>query len=252
MNNKKEILSELQGISPLLASISRAPVYALPEGYFDDLSGNISLKIENEVNKEFSKNQVQDVPEGYFEHLSGQILSKINSGEVVAADEDTEIKAYPVLASLKNKSSYLAPEGYFDQIGAHVMERVESKPAKVVPFSRWWKYAAAAVVIGWVFLAAWPWLQGNSNQEPAVAMVQAHDNLPLELASQFNTTEKIHEGIESLSDDAIAGYLADHGSILDNELLIKGMEVQGMPDAMDYILQDDALSNYLDQLQRPG
>lgn len=293
MNNKKEILSELQSISPLLASISREPAYAVPEGYFDSVADGIFLKIEDETNKDFSKINVQGVPEGYFENLSDSILLKIkehsSNGDTANTDEDkgiipeewkfkktfsvpegyfeilcvqilskikseggeTELKYYPVLASLRNKPTYQAPAGYFDQLNSEVMEHVESKPAKVVPISAWWKYAAAAVVIGLVFLAAWPWLDGNTRQDPAVVIAQPHD-LPLQMAGQFNTPEKIQEGIANLSDDAIAGYLADHGSILDNEFLIRDMEVQGMPDAMDYILQDDALGNYLDQLQNPG
>jgi len=65
---------------------------------------------------------------------------------------------------------------------------------------------------------------------------------------QYKTPEQVDEGIASLSDDEIAKYLEKHGNIMDNETLIKEVDVNKLPDPTDYLTDDDALNNYLNAI----
>jgi len=51
-----------------------------------------------------------------------------------------------------------------------------------------------------------------------------------------------------LSDDEIARYLEKTSNILDDEDLIKNTDTRGLPTPDDYLLDDDALSNYLQKI----
>ena len=74
-------------------------------------------------------------------------------------------------------------------------------------------------------------------------------NIPeLKIASQYKTTEQLDKGIASLSDDEIAKYLEKNGNIMDEENISKNMDTTGLPSPEDYLIDENALNNYLNDV----
>jgi hypothetical protein len=146
---KPDILLELQQLAPALVTISRQPVFEVPPGYFEQLSGAIMFNINKLQTPD------QEVPKGYFEGLAGSIMQRIKTEEA-AEQQNPEYSA--VLNGIGKQMPFAVPEGYFSQLPATVLSTVqqtEQPAAKVVQLGAarrkgfgWFKYAAAACVVG--------------------------------------------------------------------------------------------------------
>ena len=101
MNRRKEIPEELKDIAPALAGIDFQQPYKVPAGYFENLAGQIMLRIRLE-----------------------------NAG---SAKEELEIIS-PFLSGLSKKMPFSTPEGYFDTLtpGIRSTENENREPARVV------------------------------------------------------------------------------------------------------------------------
>jgi hypothetical protein len=158
MENRINILSELQYISPTVAEI--VPVtpyqvprgyfedfasqmlrvikeeqpstilpntnqnpYKVPEGYFETLPGMLLSRVKNEDQSSFliepSVNPYQ-VPQGYFEGLADSILLRIKATDVDSAKEELETLS-PLLSKLDKTIRFSTPDGYFDELTGNVV-----------------------------------------------------------------------------------------------------------------------------------
>ena len=235
MEKNNEILNELKAISPLLVEIPRVNVQSVPANYFDHLEKRISiysLLNQEELKNVFVKGR-SGIPTGYFENLSHSIISKIKENE---AEED-----YPVLTSLKNSNVFHLPEGYFDHLSENILSKIHPKEkAKVISIREnvWWKYMAAALIAGIMLVSAFYFLTiGGKNASDYLAA-----------AKQYQTSSEITEGIASLKDDDIISYLERHGNIIDNDVILNNIDTDGLPTEVDYLIDDNALNNYLDKI----
>lgn len=248
MERSAEILSELQEISPLLASIDAKNVLEVPEGYFSALEKRIVGHVLFYLNK---AEESWSVPQGYFETLSDRILTKIK-------DEDVrqEIKTIsPALNYLKDENVFSVPENYFEELSDHIFDKINQKDTQVISLKkvrRIWQYAAAAAVTAGIFIGSLFIFNNNNNNNNSstapemVATSALPDNV--EMSHQFESTAQLKRGIESLSDDEIASYLEQNGSILDNDLLINGTDTKSLPDAVDYLSDENTLNDILSQI----
>ena len=59
---------------------------------------------------------------------------------------------------------------------------------------------------------------------------------------------KIKEKWGRLSDDEIAKYLEKNGNIMDEENISKNMDTTGLPSPEDYLIDENALNNYLNDV----
>ena len=89
------------------------------------------------------------VPDGYFESLVPEILGKIRALDSEDAQKEIEILS-PLLAGLKKEMPLRVPAGYFD--GAPKQPVKEARVVSMNP-RKWFRYAAAVVVIG-LFIAS--------------------------------------------------------------------------------------------------
>lgn len=247
MEKSTEILNELRSISPSLAEMEKVNVFTVPEGYFIDLDEKIATTVFLQVDK---KENFQKVPEGYFDSLSNKILSRIKGEEESA---DNEIKSIsPALHYLKQEEVFTVPEGYFDGLSNRILNKVTGQDAKVVSFNsvkKWWKYAAAAVVAGIITITSLQLFKTQYTNSGS-GMVASSTNLPayVQLASHYKTPRQLDQGIASLTDDEIAKYLEKNTTILDDETLTKNTDTKELPTADDYLLDDNALDNYLQKI----
>jgi len=244
MEKTSEILNELQAISPFLANIDKINVFEVPEDYFQLLDKRITTTVFLTGNK---KNETQKVPEGYFEGLSNKILSAIKNTE----DAKEEIKNIsPVLFSLKDKSTFTVPEHYFENLSNTIFTKIKVKKAKVISINsskRWWKYAAAAAVAGIITIGSLQIFNKKSISDNADQIAFASANVPdyIKLSFQYKTPQQLDNGIASLSDADIVNYLQQHGNVLDDDLISNNIDTTELPDAVDYLINDNTLNNFL-------
>ncbi len=142
------ILQELVEMGSPLAMLPRAMPYAVPVGYFTQLSDIITGEdIEwNETSfmPHGGKAMPFHIPEGYFEQLTAGTVS------AATAEDNTLPKAVP----------FNIPTGYFDQLPAQVLKAAKvSDTPKAVPVKynlfRSVQWAAAAIFIVFIGIGAY-------------------------------------------------------------------------------------------------
>lgn len=244
MERKSEILNELQGTSPLLASIDKTNVFKTPDGYFEILDKRI---ITSALLNENKTSRVQEVPDGYFDQLSSKILSKIKS----SVDAIEEIRGIsPVLFSLKDNETFKVPADYFENLSSSVVKRIDNGKAKVISINsgrKWWRYAAAAAVALIIVISSLQFFNNKDSNADSTQIANGSANLPgyIKMSFQYKTAEQLENGIASLNDTDIVAYLEQHGNLLDDEQIRNGIDVDKLPDAVDYLLNDNTLNNFL-------
>ena len=236
MEKNTEILNELKTISPLLAEIPRVNVQSVPSGYFENLEERIS--IFSLLNQEQTLNPLtkdeKGIPAGYFENLPGSILSKVK--EMEGRDE-----YFPILNSLKNKHVFQIPEGYFENLSYSILSKIHPvEKAKVISITgkTWWKYMAAALIAGLMLVSTLYFVNTGSK----------NDSTYLAAAKEYQTNSQFEKGIASLKDDDIIAFLETHGNITDNDILLNNINTNGLPTEIDYLVDDNALNNYLNKI----
>jgi len=251
MEKTSEILNELQAISPFLADIEKINVFEIPNDYFQLLDKRIITTVLLAGN---GKNEVQKVPEGYFEGLSNKILSAIKNTKDAEGETDDakrEIKYIsPVLFSLKDRSIFTVPEHYFENLGSNVFTKIRAKKAKVIAINsrtRWWRYAAVAIIAGIIMIGALRLFNEKSSSDKGDKFSLALANVPdyIKLSFQYKTPEQLDNGIASLSDADIVKYLQQHGNVLDDDLIYNNIDTTELPDAADYLINDNTLNDFL-------
>lgn len=149
----------LQELNDLKSSLPQLPhPYRAPEGYFTQLPEQVMLRIKTENLGAAEETAVLStllagagrktpyaVPAGYFESLD---LSWVWAEDESADKELSSLSS--VWAGLKKESPFTVPEGYFDKKITALPGEEAEEPARVVRMSArgWFRYAAAAVVIG--------------------------------------------------------------------------------------------------------
>lgn len=200
MPEMNQISEELREISPLLASAERISVWSVPQGYFDT--------------------------------LPALILARVSKGNEVAIELES---IAPLLASLSKAPVYTVPTGYFD---APSFVIPQTKPeGVVVPFSPvrgWIKYAAAAVVIGLMVMAAWIYTKPSVTQ-------------------QSYNSQDLASVLQQVSEADLTAYLNQH-----ERLVIHGEQTntvnETLPEMDDHIemLSDEEMKQYLQENSEPG
>lgn len=248
MEKSTEILDELQSISSLIASLPKVNVLRVPDGYFTALEQKILTNVL--LHQENKKEDLQ-VPEGYFDTLSTRILHRIkneNTNEVEAEINPLS----PVLLSLKNKNIYTVPPDYFQNLSGEIKNKLNPNEGKVIPIGtrkQWWKYAAAAVITGAIAITSLQ-IFNNNNSSTDNNTITASSKVPdyIKMSFQYKTPQQLNQGIASLTNDEIASYLEKSGSIIDDDLLTTGTNTNQMPAPNDYLIDENALNNYLNMI----
>lgn len=254
MKGSNEILNELESVSPELAAIDKVNVFRVPVGYFSDLPQRISTSIFFD---QHAKTQVSDIPDGYFDKLSNKILAKIKNN-VTSSKAGEEIRNIsPLIHSLREKKVFNIPPAYFESLSDRVVNKAKPGRVKIISLhatKNWWKFAAAAMIAALISIWALQLFNnkgaGNNSSQLSATYTKS---LPayIQDASQYKTPEELTRGIASLSDDEIASYLEHHGNIMDDYLLTKDVDTKELPDATDYLINDNTLNNFLKQIDDP-
>ena len=210
MTNRDNILNELSLLNSTLGQLNPENLYKVPNGYFWGLSEVILMRIKamntenptEEINyispvlADISRILPYSVPAGYFEGLEEKIVGHIRKSSDYQTPLEELESISPLLGRLKKQNPFTVPAGYFDSVS-------ERKPVtKVISFSsrKWFRYAAAAIVIGIVSIAAILFI-AEKNTKPA---------------DENKAWAKIENNVNKLSDKEIKDFVAlsDAGSIV--------------------------------------
>lgn len=168
MAQEATILNELKELNSCLAEEGLQPTYTVPAGYFESFPAEVMKRIkaldaaENPADElaslspllsGLSKKMPHTVPAGYFETLSQSLEQHIETTENAAVELET---ISPLLSELKYKSTYTVPHGYFENFPEAMVKKATGKGARVVGMGgrSWLRYAAAAVMIGFIAVTA--------------------------------------------------------------------------------------------------
>ena len=239
MNNREEILKEMKGISATVAATPFVNVFSVEEAYFSRLPDIIMAQIN--VGNAISSAENLTVPDGYFESLAGNILNKIHALENDVTTQLSEIS--PLLAGIERKETYSVPDGYFNKL-SFVQQK---ETAKVISLNKprpIFKYAAAAVITGLLGLSIVNIVNNNTSKDSlttAAETITGSTKLnPFVLNGSFD------EALKNISDNEIEQYLRNGGQDVNAALVASSIDdVEKLPEATDYLLDENVLQNYL-------
>ena len=239
MNNREDILAEIEGVSASVAAIPFVNVYTVEESYFSLLQEMIMAQIN--VGNAVSSSKNLTVPDGYFESLAGNILNKIHCLENNITAELNEIS--PLLAGIDNKETYTVPDGYFSKLSF-----VEKKEvAKIISINKprsFFKYAAAAVITGLLGLSIVNMVDNNSSTDPITTAAESVTGSTKTGAVAINAN--FDEALKNITDNEIEQYLQNGGQDVNAALVASSTDdIEKLPEATDYLLDENVLENYL-------
>jgi hypothetical protein len=169
MTQRDNILQELKELQSSLANITIQNIYQVPAGYFEGLADQVlrrskALEAESAIGEleclssllnSISKKTPFTVPAKYFDGADERTTSVINSdNKHQTAAEELETLS-PLLSGLEKEMPYSVPEGYFQEINKAITIEAVKPAVKVISITKqtWFRYAAAAVVTGFVVLS---------------------------------------------------------------------------------------------------
>ena len=250
MTQKDYILQELRELNSTLANVTVQNVYTVPVGYFDGLATQVLNRIKameatNSVEElgylspmlsGISKQMPYVVPAGYFNGLEERMLQAVHVSNQTAKEEIETLS--PLLSGLKKEMSarpghsdgpYSIPQGYFESLTEKIVAD-EKKPAmKVISLisRKWFRYAAAAVVIGIIAMTGFLFLGGGEKEPGGKAL------------SKF--TRDIKKMDDNQKDNLID--FIDAGMSGDETALVKSDEVKNLLQG----ISDEELKDFQEQ-----
>jgi hypothetical protein len=175
MNPKNNIQQELSELNSQLAGRQAYTPYVVPAGYFDGLIAQLFKKIKAEeainATEEIGhlspllaglvKQNPYTVPADYFASIDETVSIITNEEAELSVQKELEAIS-PLLSGLKKTNPYNVPAGYFEQ-SDNTSVTVNKPAAKVVSMGsrKWWKIAAAAVVVGVIVMAGITFIKGD-------------------------------------------------------------------------------------------
>ncbi len=240
MNNRADILTEINGISKTVASIPFVNVFTVDATYFPSIAQVIMAKIYEEDSFDSSNNF--SVPDGYFESLAGNILTKIHALE---NDVTVELKGFSsLLAGIENKETYTVPAGYFNELS--FLNR-QQEPAKIIAIdkrSSFFKYAAAAVITGLLGLSIVNIVDKNNTENSIKTTAETITGSTKPNTVLMNGS--FDDALQNVSDNEIEQYLQKSGQDVNAALVASSTDdVDKLPEATDYLVDENVLENYL-------
>jgi hypothetical protein len=167
--------------SPSFINTIKKDSFTVPNGFFESFADNMMARIKSEEQTLSAEEELGilspllsgidrkmpfTVPANYFKQLADNIISGSKAVEFI--NESSE-ELSPLMLGLKNRNVYETPAGYFENFSDAVLTNInkpqEAKIISLIKKKSWFKYAAAAVVIGVIGTSAI--LLFNKNASPA-------------------------------------------------------------------------------------
>jgi len=247
-------------------------IFQVPEEYFEQLPSiiidrlnYISNNVEDDFSPNFSPNllktiatNVFEVPVGYFNNLSSNIVAAINKEQIINATD--EIKALsPLLHGIQHTNVFEVPQGYFNNLSPQLLQSVKPVAAKVVSirkFNLFVRLAAAAVFIGAISIVIFKHTSSQPLNNTVAKIELAKTTVaPTKVDSalvkgSFMNDDEFDSAMNNLSTDEISKYLEKNNSEEDMASLTSNVDENIVPDKNDYLLDEQVLEKYLDEIKK--
>ncbi len=179
MTQRANILQELNEIRSTLINATSENVYSIPEGYFENFSELMlnRIKAMNAANAKDELNYLSPVlnnisiempysiPFGYFNNLEEKLMHGVRESEdYLSAKEELE-SISPLLSRLNKQVPYTVPLQYFESLSPGVNSKQKTKIVSITS-RRWFRYAAAAIIVGFIALGGLLFLNKKSSIDP--------------------------------------------------------------------------------------
>jgi len=248
MDSSTDILNELKELSPLIAGMEKINVFSVPAGYFDNLSDDILASLKEEDNtliNSFPDQSSFEVPKGYFDTLATTILDKIKAQNIENASDELRALS-PMLYSIQNENVFEVPQDYFNTLPDTIIDRVRPQQTKVVTMHRrstaFVKYAVAAAFTGVMALGVFKFTgPAKINIDPVIAQ-----------GIQIAKENKFDEELAKIKTADIIKFLEANGSDVAAGVVANSVEENELPSPADYLMDEKALENYLDDISVNG
>jgi hypothetical protein len=235
MTDRATILTELEMISSLLASVPFVNVYKVDTDYFDGLRAELQARITADSFTSESNNM--QIPTGYFDTLSTNVLQKIKAIEHNEVIQELE-SISSLVASIGNENVYQVPQGYFEQI--QFKNTNEAKVVKLNPLRKIFKYAAAAVIVGLLGIGVFKFID-NNNVKPDAASIAVFNE-----ANKIIKEGSFEKELENIPDKDLEKYLSDNGVDVAAGLVASTIDDESkLPEVDDYLFDDNTLNEFL-------
>jgi hypothetical protein len=213
MKTRDNILQELQELQSMLAATVPQSTYSVPVGYFEGLAEQVlnrikTLEADNAADElnvvaptlaNLSKAMPYKVPQEYFAGLPEKMLRLVQENNLQSAKEELE-SISPLLSGLKKEMPFSVPQGYFET----TLQSPAKPEIKVVSISsrKWFRYAAAAVVVGIIATAGYLYLN-QSGGITARSLAKFEKTLNKEIKK--TSDKELDEFLQQFSDAGLTG-----------------------------------------------
>jgi hypothetical protein len=166
MSARDNILTELKELDSSLSGVSLVNAYQVPAGYFDGFASTMlnlvkameimdageELSLLSPVINDIDRTMPFAIPANYFNGLEKKLMEGVLASE--SAEESETLS--PLLSGLKKNNPYTVPDNYFEGLVNIAKNNEPRKEAKIISISarRWFRVAAAAVVISFITVGA--------------------------------------------------------------------------------------------------
>lgn len=156
--------------------------YFVDSTYFEHFGSQVLLKIKSEKEhrtqflQSLSKRNPFVLPEAYFQNFEREVFTQLkhtSTPDISNATEEIE-QLSPLLASLKNKVSYVAPDGYFEKpVGKTIPFKAPDSEKRI----QWMRWMAAAMILFIFSLGGFGILNSTSSSKTMTGMASIHQQL---------------------------------------------------------------------------
>ncbi len=257
MENRVDILNEIQTLSPLIAGLDKVNVFTVPQGYFNSIAATVLACIneaENNLSSSIGKENSYQVPDTYFDTLASSIIDKIKLQESIS--DELKILS-PALAAINKENVYEVPQGYFKNLPQNIINSLQPAAAKVVYLQRrhsFMKYAAAAMITGAIALGVYQYADRPADNTVIASTETAKADPIVKLDPSIEKgkgmdEKQFNESLSNLSEEDITQYLEKNGDDADVAALSLNVEGASLPSQDDYLLNEKTLQNYLKDIE---
>jgi len=192
----QDIIQELSDLGSSLSNLTPENVYSVPNGYFENFPNQILDLVSTTVWMSSLPREIPyQVPKGYFDGLEERVMAAIrNHPDYQTSKEELE-SVSPILNSLSRRPVYAVPQGYFENFKIAKEQKRATTKLFSITRQRWFKVAAAAVIVGAVALTGF--LVYNNNHKDAAGRTLAKFEKEVKKIDDVKKTDSLIEFMDA-------------------------------------------------------
>jgi hypothetical protein len=242
MSNRDNILKELKELESSLSERTLLNTYRVPAGYFEGFASGMltmvkamdavnareELSLLSPVLNGIDRKTPYSTPAGYFESLEKKLMEGVLANEIEQTPLQELESLSPLLSGLKKQMPYSVPDNYFEGLVNIAKNSEPARETKIISIGarKWFRVAAAAVVIGFITIGtilftqkdsispvdkSYAWVKKSVKQVSTDDLDQFIDmsDEQLPVIASITPGKEAKELINDLSDEDIQNFLDD-------------------------------------------